>query len=607
MGSKKRPPNNNDKETPASHKNADHSQQAASGSDGLSRRGLLGAAAAGMATGALATTGLGNSAFSAPPPHAGTQGPPPHAQGGGNKRYVLKNGVVLTMDPNGQDYEQADVLIEGSKIAAIGPNLGASGQVIDCTGKIIMPGFVNTHNHQYETIQRNIIADGNLAYAGSGPQFPEEGYGTIVQSVWTTGRIGSAQNPVWDLGRSPYDPEDNYISELVASVNAINQGVTTGIDTSQSSHSPEHTDAMIQGLMDSGRRTLYAYSSGRSDTPGYEFPGTIGDETSGLGRLRKEWFSSDDQLVTLGHTGGAPEGWLLARDFDAVIINHNNSSGQNLIDNQALLEQFAEEGFPVEQIHCARFTSEAYDVCAQHGVHMSIADVTEMQMGHGMPPFQACLNRGILPSLSSDVDTNNTPDMFSLMRAAFTLQRALLHQRALPPAMQGETPMGPAVQPGELLLTSYQVLQMATWSGATAAGLGHKVGRLVPGLEADIVVLNARHLNTWPLNNAPGAIVTMMDTSHVDTVFIAGQLKKHNGKLVGFNIDKLLDDLEASRDRVLTRIRGEATGSNPDAINQFINSQENGIYRPAFLGSCCVAPIMNVGVYNANPGTGHGT
>ena len=94
---------------------------------------------------------------------------------------------------------------------------------------------------------------------------------------------------------------------------SINAGVTTGIDTSQSSHTPEHTDAMIQGLMDSGRRTLYDYSAGRSDQPGYEFPGAIGNETSGIGRLRKQWFSSNDQLVTLGAQFAQAALWPLAR------------------------------------------------------------------------------------------------------------------------------------------------------------------------------------------------------------------------------------------------------------------------------------------------------
>jgi hypothetical protein len=606
MEKDKRPP-----ETSDGHDKHDHTDE----SGGPSRRQFLGTA--GVAAGALAAGGLMGAAFAAPatPPGQGQPAVPP-GQAKPVNRLVLKNAIVLTMDGPQNDFENADVVIEGSKIASIGSNSGAGGQVIDCTGMIVMPGFVDTHHHQYETIQRNIIPDGNLQWAGMGPQWPEEGYGTIVQSVWTTGRIGPADDPTWELGRSPYDPEDCYISELVADWAAINGGVTTGIDTSQSSHSAEHTDAMIQGLMDSGRRSLFAYGGGRSDTPGFEFPGAIGNTTSGIGRLRTQFFSSDDQLVTLGYTGGPTAGWELARAFDAVIINHNNSSGANLITPAAiaLLEQFANEEFHVEQIHCARFTEAAYDACKQYGVHISIAGPIEKLMGHGMPPYQACLRRGILPSLSADVDTTMTPDMFTLMRTAITTQRAILHQRALPGidatnTGKGETPIGtpafPPIGADEVLLNSYQVLQMATWAGAVAAGNGHKTGKLRVGWEADIIVLNAKAINTWPLNNAPGAIVTMMDTSNVDTVIIGGVIKKQAGKLVGVNLEKLLNDVEASRDRVLGRIRGPATGTNPAIINQFINSQHNGIYRPALLGSCCNnEPVMHVGTYNASPGTG---
>src|SRR5262245_6877923 len=82
---------------------------------GLSRRDLLGSTAAGMAVGVLATAGLGG-ARAAPPDHA--KGPPDHAKGppddnGSNKRIVLKGGVVLSLDPEVGDFEQADVLIEG--------------------------------------------------------------------------------------------------------------------------------------------------------------------------------------------------------------------------------------------------------------------------------------------------------------------------------------------------------------------------------------------------------------------------------------------------------------------------------------------------------------
>jgi 5-methylthioadenosine/S-adenosylhomocysteine deaminase len=122
----------------------------------------------------------------------------------------------------------------------------------------------------------------------------------------------------------PYDPEDCYISELVACLSEISEGITTGTDTSQSSHTPEHTDAMIKGLMDSGRRMVYAYSPGIDRSSAgipYEFPGAMNDPAKGIRRIAKTYFSSRDQLVTLGFGGGPGPavpgadytGWQLAR------------------------------------------------------------------------------------------------------------------------------------------------------------------------------------------------------------------------------------------------------------------------------------------------------
>ena len=158
---------------------------------------------------------------------------------------------------------------------------------------------------------QHVIADQN--YFGlvldSGDHFgpwPQESYFSVVQDIWTAGRVGDPANPVWDLGRPPLDPEDVYLAELVASLSLIAQGVTMTADTSQSSHTAAYTDAMIQGLVDCGQRALFVYSPG-IDRGGYEFPGRIGDSTHGIGRLADRYFASKDQLVTLG-VGGVAEG-----------------------------------------------------------------------------------------------------------------------------------------------------------------------------------------------------------------------------------------------------------------------------------------------------------
>jgi cytosine/adenosine deaminase-related metal-dependent hydrolase len=556
-----------------------------------SRRGFLQAGAAGIAGATLAggacrrTSGGAGAA-----PLAGVSPAAPADRqdlvGDGQKRRILlRGGVVLSLDPKVGDFEQADVLIDGKTIARIAPAISvADAEVVDCSGTIVMPGFITTHNHQYEAIQRSLIPDGLLAGA-----WPLETYGSVVQNIWTAGRIPDPANPnniIWDLGRPPYDPEDCYIAELIACLGQITEGVTCGTDTSQSSHTPAHTDALIKGLMDSGRRMVFAYSAGinrSADGESFEFPGALGDTTKGIGRLARTYFSSRDQLVTLGFGGGPGPavpgatytGWQLARSFGASIHNHAVGNTMGIVAAAADARNRTDWS-DVTFIHATRWQDEAWKIVRDRGAHISIANLIEMQMRHGMPPFQQALNHGILPSLSPDVETNMTTDPFSLMRGAYCLQRALANDLAFQESNPGRLPV-------PQLVTSRQVIEMATIAGAAANRILDKVGTLTPGKEADIVVLDARNVNTWPMNNVPGTIVTMMNPRHVRDVLIAGKVVYWKGALVGWDVDRLLRQAEQARDRVLARISGPAKiGALPPG-----NNSPSNPYRPNFLGDCC--------------------
>jgi len=523
---------------------------------------------------------------------------------GRKRRILLRGGIVLSLDPKVGDFASADVLIDGTKVAAVGPNLSAGdAEVVDCSGTIVMPGFVTTHHHQYETIQRSIIPDGLLAQP-----WPMESYQSVVQAIWTAGRVVDPGNPsrvIWDLGRHPYDPEDCYISMLVACLSEMTQGITTGTDTSQANHTPAHTDALVKGLMDSGRRMVFVYSGGvdrRGDGYDYEVPGAVGDTTKGIGRLARTYFSSKDQLVTLGFGGGAGPafpgapftGWQLGRSFGALINNHSVGNPTGIV-NAAADPRNGTDWSDVTFVHATRWQDEpvaqvgaghaaypaggrsrAWEIVRDRGAHVSIANLIEMQMRHGMPPFQEALNHGILPSLSPDVDTNMTTDPFSLMRGAYCLQRALANDLAFKESNPGNLPT-------PQLVTSRQCIEMATIAGAAANRLLDKVGTLTPGKEADIVVLEARSLSTWPMNNVPGTIVTMMNPTHVRDVLIAGKVVVWKGALVGWDIDRLLRQVEESRDRVLARLNAPAkVGALPPG-----NNSQSNPYRPNFLGDCC--------------------
>jgi cytosine/adenosine deaminase-related metal-dependent hydrolase len=568
------------------------------------RRDFLRAGAAGLAGTTLVTRLTASQT-----PLAGLQSATPadlqNLVGDGRKRRILlRGGVVLSLDPKVGDLERGDVLIDGKTIAQVAPNITASdAEVVDCSGTIVMPGFITTHHHQYETLQRSIIADGIL-----GGAWPQESYGSVVQNIWTAGRIADPGNPnnvIWDLGRVPYEPEDCYIAQLVACLSQISEGVTCGTDTSQANHTPAHTDAMIKGLMDSGRRMVFDYGGGTNRSAEgfpFEFPGAMNDTTKGVGRIASTYFNSKDQLVTLGFAGGsgpafqgAPyTGWQLGRSFGALINNHTVGNPNGIV-NAAADARNGSDWSDVTFVHATRWQdnsiaaigpgstgypntsqSKAWEIVRDRGAHVSIAVIIEMQMRHGMPPLQLALNHGILPSLSPDVDSNMTTDPFSLMRGAFCLQRALANDLAFRESNPGNLPI-------PQLVTSRQVIEMATIAGAAANRLLDKVGTLTPGKEADIAVLDAKNINTWPMNNVPGTIVTMMNPRHVRDVLIAGKVVYWKGKLVGWNVDQLLRQIEQSRDRVLARINGPAkVGKLPPGNNSLSDP-----YRPNLLGNCC--------------------
>jgi 5-methylthioadenosine/S-adenosylhomocysteine deaminase len=177
----------------------------------------------------------------------------------------------------------------------------------------------------------------------------------------------------------------------------------------------------------------------------------------------------------------------------------------------------------------------------------------EMQMRHGMPPFSAGAGSWVRPSLSVDFECNMTADMFSILRVAFTLQPALVNERAL---LEIDVPR---------LLTCRDTIELATIEGARVAHLDSKHGTLTPGKEADIITLATDRINVFPMNSVPGTVVTMMDKSNVENVFVAGQVRKWRGKLVGVDLARVRRQIEQARDGLLARTN----------------------YKTDLFGSCC--------------------
>jgi 5-methylthioadenosine/S-adenosylhomocysteine deaminase len=503
----------------------------------LGRRNFLKAAAA---TGVAAA---GADLFAARPVAAAV-GDPPLETGKPGRRYVIRGGHVMSMDPEVGDFVRADVLVEGKRIKAIGPNLNAgNADVVDATGRIVMPGFIDTHHHLFETALRSFLTNGVLINDGTPPSAIN-----YFQYILLT-------------FAPKYRPQDVYISELFGSLSQLDAGVTTVHDVSQIHHSPEHSDAAIQALRDSDRRAAFGYfeSAGAAvigSNPGNKYP----DDAR---RIKKQWFSSGDQLVTMIMGGeiylpGYEKAWLIGRDLGLQVAAHILSPFGMRPTFDLLAQGKGGDsgtlGFGPDNlfIHVTGMSDMAWQAVKDAGARVSLAVPIEMNMRHGMPPILKTQSLGIPPSLSTDVEVTLNADMFYQMRSTMNLQRALVNQQILdfgfaqtPPNFW---PTPPAGTPA--LLTTQDVLRYATINGAADLRLDKKTGSLTPGKEADIILLDATALNVAPLNNVPGTVVALMDRSNVETVIVAGKVRKWRGRLLDVDIAALRRQVEESRDFV---------------------------------------------------------
>ncbi|MEV7725333.1 amidohydrolase family protein [Streptomyces sp. NPDC087917] len=457
-----------------------------------SRRGVL----VGLGAVAAAPFALG-SAPSAPASRAA-------APDAGNT--VLRNAsLVLTMDPALGDgplgtVEGADVLMRDGKIAAVGARLPAprGTRVIDASGKLVMPGFVDIHTHLWQSSIRGGCADRDL-------------YGWLADcNAPTIARL---------------TPTDIYRFVRLGALDSVQAGVTTLVDWVDSL--PFDTTAeYVRALDDTGVRFTYA----------------MFQQEAGVGLLPRVKRELIDPLPL----ASAQIATHAARDVERLNRLHWEAAQDlGIMLNSHVLERPASPGYePLETLadigalgprllmnHAIHLDDTQIATLAERDVRVAHCPLSNMRLASGIMRLPDLGRRGVRIGLGQDGGTNDTSDFFALMKAAIGLQRA----RSL------DASVFPQV---------HDVLRMATLGGAEAIGTADTVGSLTPGKRADVIVIDPAALNFAPHVDWVNQIVFNGRPENVDAVFVDGRALKLDGRLVGVDPTRVVREAEVSAARL---------------------------------------------------------
>ena len=452
-------------------------------------------------------------------------------------RLLLRGGYVVSLDPEIGDINGGDVLIEGDTIAAVAPNVEATeAEVIDVTGDVVIPGFIDSHRHTWETSIR-----------GTAPNATLDDYFGIVLDGFA--RV--------------YRPEDVYVANYMGALECINAGVTTLLDWSHIQNTPDHSDQAIRGLQETGIRSVFAYGFPNTSLADWWYDSSL-KTPDDVRRVRETYFSSDDGLITMALATRGPGftqadvvkyEWALARELDLPITVHVGMG--RVAGRFSMVSQLNELGLlgpDTTYIHSCYLSEEEWKLVADTGGKVSIAAQVELQMGHGPPPTLRARELGLRPSLSVDVVTTVPGDMFTEMRAMFGWERVGVNAECW--TADVEVP--------DTMLTARDVLKAATIDGAYVCGLEDRTGSLTPGKKADVVVIDGKSPNVLPIVDPVATVVLCADVSNVDTVIIDGKIHKRNGRLVAdFDRQRVL--LDESRDFLIGNVERDPNWMVPPA------------------------------------------
>jgi 5-methylthioadenosine/S-adenosylhomocysteine deaminase len=445
---------------------------------------------------------------------------------------VLRGGTVLTMDDRRTVIEDADVLVVGERVAAVGRALDVPEGTaeVDATGGIVLPGMIDTHRHMWQTAMRGYGAD------------------------WTL-----TQYFVWyylEHGRA-FRPEDVYAGNLLSAIESLDAGVTTTVDWSHGLQTAQHADAAADALEEVPGRFVLAYGNLQagpwewSTSP--EFRDFVDRRIHGSDKLGFQ-LAFD---VTGDPSFPEKAAFEVARELGVPVTTHAGVWGATNDDGIRLMHDHGFMTPDTVYVHAATLSADSYQRIAATGGSVSVSTESEQSCGQGYPPTWVLRSHGIPVSLSMDTSVWWSGDLFSAMRSTLGADRSREHLEA---HAKGDTVT-------HSHLRAAQVVEWATRGGAQALGMDREVGSIEVGKKADLVLIkNDSSPVMFPLLNPYGHVALQAQRGDVHTVLVDGRVVKHEHRLVGIDLAAARRTVEATVEHLQDELGREAWehGMNPE-------------------------------------------
>jgi len=411
-----------------------------------------------------------------------------------NRSLLIKGTTVVTIDAQNNVFE-GDVLIEGGRIAALEPKISRRAykatEVIDARGRVLLPGFVQTHIHLCQTLFRGAADD-------------------LALIDWLKKRI-------WPL-EAAHTAESIYASARLGIAELIRGGTTCALTM----ETVNHTESVFGAIEESGfRATVGKCMMDKGD----DLPSALREQTEA---------SITESIALLKRWHGRADGRLrycfaprfavsctrellervakLSREHGVIVHTHasENKDEIEIVEretrrrNVEYLDDVGITGSHVVLAHCVHLNEAEMEVLSRTGTHVAHCPSSNLKLGSGIARIPEMIQRRISVSLGADgAPCNNRLDMFTEMRTAALIQKALHGAETLP---------------------AHQVLRIATIDGARAMGLDVEIGSIEVGKRADMILLDLDRLHTTPHPDPVSTIVYAAEAGDVETVLIDGRV-----------------------------------------------------------------------------------